>query len=74
MSLHVMVHHTARDGGLSTIWQRPKVETMGEAEKLVARALAAARRDGGRDLRIDIFDDLRGASIWRGRVKNFPQR
>lgn len=69
-----MVHHTARDGSLSTIWQRPSVDTLAAAEPLVMSALAIARRAGSTGLHIDIYDDLRCASIWRGRVKPLPNR
>lgn len=69
MSLHAMVCFTTPSGELSTIWERPKVETLQEAETLVRAAIAKARRLKGRDLRVDVFDDLACRSIYRGRVK-----
>jgi hypothetical protein len=74
MSLHVMVHHIDRDGSLCTIWQRPPVETLAAAEPLARSAVAAARRLGGTQLKIDIYDDLACASVWRGRPKPASQR
>lgn len=64
-----MVCFTTPSGELSTIWERPKVETLREAETLVRAAIAKARRLKGRDLRVDVFDDLACRSVYRGRVK-----
>jgi len=69
-----MVHHIDRDGALSTIWKRPPVSTLAEAEPLVRSAVATARRAGSTNLHIDVYDDLACASIWRGRVKPSPSR
>jgi len=69
MAFHAMVHLTGRDGQLSTIWERPAVATLAAAEPLVKSAIAKARRVGGKNLTIDVYDDLAGACAWRGRVK-----
>lgn len=69
MSLHVMVHSTTPSGELSTIWERPKVETLPQAEALVRSGIAKARRAGGVGLKIDVFDDLTCRSVFRARLK-----
>lgn len=69
MSLHTAVHFTTRSGDLSTIWERPAVQTLREAEVQVRTAVAKARRIGGRELKVDVFDDLACKSVFRGRVK-----
>lgn len=69
LSLHVNCNFTNRSGELSTIWERPKVEVLTDAEPLVRRAIARARRMGGTNLAVDIFDDLACRLVWRARVK-----
>jgi hypothetical protein len=69
MNLHVMVHHTLPDGQLSTIWKRPAVADLSAAEPLAKQAVHEARRAGGSNLRIEVFDDLLCRSAYRARVK-----
>jgi hypothetical protein len=69
LSLHVMIHHTLPDGQLSTIWKRPPVADLNAAERLAKQAIHEARRAGGTNLRIEVFDDLTCKSAYRARVK-----
>jgi hypothetical protein len=64
-----MCHFLDRAGQLSTIWERPKVETIEAAEPLVKSAVAKARRIGGTSLRIEVYDDLLCKLAFRGRPK-----
>lgn len=69
MSFHSQCHFLTPSGELSTIWERPKVETLAEAERQVRAAIAKARRLGGRNLKVDVYDDLLCRAIYVGRVK-----
>jgi hypothetical protein len=68
VSFHAMVHADDRAGDLTTTWC-PKVEVLEAAEPLVKAAVARAKRIGGRNLRIEIYDDLACRLAFAGRVK-----
>ena len=69
MSFHAQVNFIDPAGSLSTIWERPKVETLEAAEPLVKAAIAKARRAGGKQLRIEVYDDLKCGLAFSGRPK-----
>ena len=69
MALHIMVHHHDRSGQLSTIWKRPAVSDLAAAEPVARQAIAEDRRLGGTKLVVDIYDDLKCVSAYRGRLK-----
>jgi hypothetical protein len=46
-----------------------KAADLHAAEPIVRRYIAQARRARAREIKFDVFDDLQGRSILRGRVK-----
>ena len=65
-----MVHFSDPSGALSTIWgwndAAQKIEAV---EPFIKRSVAQARRAGGTELRIEIYDDLADRVAFRARVK-----
>ena len=70
MSLHPLVFATTPTGEPITIQDLgTKVRDLAAAEPIVRGYVARARRLGGVSVRFEVYDDLLGKSILKGRVK-----
>jgi hypothetical protein len=70
LSLHPLVFCTLPTGERVTIHDLgTKAADLHAAEPIVRRYIAQARRARAREIRFDVFDDLAGRSVLKGRVK-----